>query len=123
MKLKLPQQSKPIVRDLFRFIPLPKDREQLKDLPYVASFIQPYTVVDLEWLEKMVQKYETIRDKDKKQQQKYERLRKNLVDLRYGLLHGANYNDPMYFSSPVELCGCHILSASRAACLAMCAQS
>lgn len=111
MKLKLPQQSKPIIRNLFRFIPLPKDREQLKDLPYVVSFIQPYTVVDLEWLEKM-----------NNTEKKDERLWEQLVDLRYGLLHGANYNDPMYFSSPIELCGCHILSDSRAACLAMCAQ-
>lgn len=37
------------------------------------------------------------------------------------LLGGANYNDPMSFSAPVDFCGCHVLFRTSAAnCRAFC---
>ena len=44
-----------------------------------------------------------------------------LDEIRITLLHGANYNAPMRFLTPVDSCGCHILSgSSMAMCLAAC---
>ena len=48
------------------------------------------------------------------------------VEMRIKLLHGANYNEPGYYTSPVGDQGCHILSnqqmgsgsTAMAACLA-----
>ena len=41
--------------------------------------------------------------------------------LLFGLLHGANYNDPMRFLISADNCGCHILSGnSMVNCLAAC---
>jgi len=44
-----------------------------------------------------------------------------LWNIRFDLQHGANYDDPMRFLTPVDLCGCHLFSgASMAMCLASC---
>ena len=41
--------------------------------------------------------------------------------LKFQLGAGANYNDPMRFSTPVDFCGCHLLfGTSRAMCEALC---
>jgi cyanobactin biosynthesis protein (PatB/AcyB/McaB family) len=43
------------------------------------------------------------------------------LNLLFALEHGANYNDPMRFSTPIEFCGCHLLSGTSAAiCKALC---
>ena len=47
--------------------------------------------------------------------------RGQLFNLELDLLGGANYNEPMRFLTPVDSCGCHILSGgSMAMCLAAC---
>ncbi|MDJ0899232.1 MAG: hypothetical protein QNJ55_10510 [Xenococcus sp. MO_188.B8] len=44
-----------------------------------------------------------------------------LNQVRSTLYLGANYNAPMRFLTPVDYCGCHILSgSSMAMCLAAC---
>ena len=43
------------------------------------------------------------------------------LNLVFTLVHGANYNDPMRFSTPIDFCGCHLLSGTSAAiCKALC---
>ncbi len=43
------------------------------------------------------------------------------LELVTNLIAGANYNAPMRFMTPVDSCGCHILSgSSMAMCLAGC---
>jgi cyanobactin biosynthesis protein (PatB/AcyB/McaB family) len=43
------------------------------------------------------------------------------LNLVFNLENGANYNDPMRFSTPIEFCGCHLLSVtSSAICQALC---
>jgi cyanobactin biosynthesis protein (PatB/AcyB/McaB family) len=42
------------------------------------------------------------------------------LNLVFALQNGANYNDPMRFSTPFEFCGCHLLSVtSPAICQAL----
>ncbi|NEP51793.1 MAG: cyanobactin biosynthesis system PatB/AcyB/McaB family protein [Moorea sp. SIO3C2] len=44
-----------------------------------------------------------------------------LRNLKFYLLHGANYNNPMRFLMPANFCGCQIFSGqSRARCSATC---
>ncbi len=46
---------------------------------------------------------------------------KQRLRLALELLHGANYNDPMRFATPVDFCGCHLLFGNSAAmCRAIC---
>jgi cyanobactin biosynthesis protein (PatB/AcyB/McaB family) len=43
------------------------------------------------------------------------------LSLVFALQNGANYNDSMRFSTPIEVCGCHLLSVtSSAICQALC---
>jgi cyanobactin biosynthesis protein (PatB/AcyB/McaB family) len=43
------------------------------------------------------------------------------LDMAFDLVQGANYNDPMRFSTPVGNCGCHLLSGvSTEMCKAIC---
>ena len=50
-----------------------------------------------------------------------DQLEEIVRNLRFDLLHGANYNDPMRFLMPVSFCGCQILSGqARARCSAAC---
>lgn len=43
------------------------------------------------------------------------------LSLVLALQNGANYNDPMRFSTPIDFCGCHLLSRTSAAvCQALC---
>lgn len=43
------------------------------------------------------------------------------LKLAADLTYGANYNDPMRFSTPVDFCGCHLLFGTSAAmCKALC---
>ncbi len=45
----------------------------------------------------------------------------DLLNIRFDLRYGANYNDPMRFSTPVGNCGCHLLSGvSTEMCKAIC---
>ncbi len=45
----------------------------------------------------------------------------NRFNLGVDLISGANYNAPMRFLTPVDYCGCHILSgSSMAICLDAC---
>ena len=45
----------------------------------------------------------------------------SLLELYTNLQAGANYNAPMRLLTPVDSCGCHILSgSSMAMCLAAC---
>ncbi len=47
--------------------------------------------------------------------------RDSKLELVTDLVNGANYNAPMRFLTPVDSCGCHILSgSSMAMCLAAC---
>jgi cyanobactin biosynthesis protein (PatB/AcyB/McaB family) len=44
-----------------------------------------------------------------------------LLEIKFDLLHGANYNAPMKFLITDDFCGCHIFSPhSMAMCLAIC---
>lgn len=43
------------------------------------------------------------------------------LSLATEIMHGANYNDPMRFSTPIEFCGCHLLFGNSAAmCQSLC---
>lgn len=45
----------------------------------------------------------------------------SLLNVRFDLLHGANYNDPARLRVAVDSCGCHIFSGtSMSQCLAVC---
>lgn len=105
--MKLPKQSVPVRR---------------------PDLIEPHTTVDLEILLSAIEAGGSSSSETEEPEAEVldstvdvERLEEAVRNLRFNLLHGANYNDPMRFLSPVSFCGCQILSGqARARCSAAC---
>ncbi len=104
---------------------IPKQAEPVSRETVSKPLVEPHLTVDIELLEEnyrnLKELVEFLGEPNTAVEDGLEKASDALLEMKFELAHGANYNDPMVFSTPAGFCGCQLLSGqAREICAIAC---